>query len=87
MQKGKLGYLAVSLGAYKTLFCSPGGSTSSEIQEDERIQMNLTVGLGIISIELDADFDQTYRKNERMLKRNLDTDINPVNKMHSLPNN
>jgi methionine-gamma-lyase len=87
MQKAKLGYLAVSLGSYKTFFSSPGRNTSSEIPENERIQMNLTVGLVRISLGLDDDIDQTYQKNERMLKRNLDTDINPVNKMHSLPNN
>jgi methionine-gamma-lyase len=36
MQKKNLGYLAVSLGFYKTLFSSPGSSTSSEIPEDEQ---------------------------------------------------
>src|SRR6056297_361861 len=33
MQENKLGYLAVSLGFYKTLFSAPGSSTSSEIPE------------------------------------------------------
>jgi methionine-gamma-lyase len=31
MQNRNLGYLAVSLGFYKTLFSAPGTSTSSEI--------------------------------------------------------
>jgi methionine-gamma-lyase len=31
MQSHNLGYLAVSLGFYKTLFSAPGTSTSSEI--------------------------------------------------------
>jgi methionine-gamma-lyase len=34
MQERKLGYLAVSLGFYKTLFIAPGTSTSSEIPEE-----------------------------------------------------
>src|SRR5690554_2018041 len=33
MQEKNLGYLAVSLGFYKTLFSAPGSSTSSEIPE------------------------------------------------------
>ena len=33
MQKAKVGYLAVSLGFYKTLFSLPSHSTSSEIQD------------------------------------------------------
>ncbi|MCE5305588.1 aminotransferase class I/II-fold pyridoxal phosphate-dependent enzyme, partial [bacterium] len=35
MQTNKVGYFAVSLGFYKTLFSSPGSSTSSEIPEQE----------------------------------------------------
>ena len=34
MQDRNIGYLAVSLGFYKTLFTAPGSSTSSEISED-----------------------------------------------------
>ena len=36
MQHENLGYLAVSLGFYKTLFSASGTSTSSEIPEDEQ---------------------------------------------------
>ena len=36
MQTKKLGYLAVSLGFYKTLFSAPGTSTSSEIPLEEQ---------------------------------------------------
>lgn len=32
MQEAKIGYLAVSLGYFKTLFSLPGSSTSSEIR-------------------------------------------------------
>jgi len=41
MQEEKVGYLAVSLGYFKTLFSSPGHSTSSEIPEEEQKQIGL----------------------------------------------
>ncbi len=62
MQENNLGYLAVSLGFYKTLFSAPGTSTSSEIPEEEQIQMGLTNGLIRFSIGLDADIERTYNK-------------------------
>lgn len=55
MQLEKVGYLAVSLGYFKTLFSSPGHSTSSEIPEEERKAMGLSEGLVRISIGLDND--------------------------------
>ncbi|TVZ59474.1 methionine-gamma-lyase [Flavobacteriaceae bacterium MAR_2010_105] len=61
MQEKNLGYLAVSLGFYKTLFSSPGSSTSSEIPEDEQLEMGLSVGLIRFSIGLDADIERTYQ--------------------------
>ncbi|MEM9679798.1 MAG: aminotransferase class I/II-fold pyridoxal phosphate-dependent enzyme [Bacteroidota bacterium] len=60
MQKQNLGYLAVSLGFYKTLFSAPGSSTSSEIPEEEQIEMGLSDGLIRFSIGLDADIERTY---------------------------
>jgi methionine-gamma-lyase len=60
MQKNNLGYLAVSLGFYKTLFSAPGSSTSSEIPEDEQEAMGLSDGLIRFSIGLDADIERTY---------------------------
>ncbi|AWH74710.1 cystathionine beta-lyase [Dokdonia sp. Dokd-P16] len=60
MQEKNLGYLAVSLGFYKTLFSAPGTSTSSEIPEDEQTAMGLTDGLIRFSIGLDADIERTY---------------------------
>ena len=60
MQKRNLGYLAVSLGFYKTLFSAPGTSTSSEIPMDEQQQMGLTDGLIRFSIGLDNDIYRTY---------------------------
>ncbi|WP_339632475.1 aminotransferase class I/II-fold pyridoxal phosphate-dependent enzyme [Bizionia echini] len=61
MQEKNLGYLAVSLGFYKTLFSAPGSSTSSEIPEDEQKEMGLSDGLIRFSIGLDADIERTYK--------------------------
>lgn len=61
MQERNLGYLAVSLGFYKTLFSAPGTSTSSEIPADEQIEMGLTDGLIRFSIGLDNDIERTYK--------------------------
>ncbi len=60
MQDKKLGYLAVSLGFYKTLFSAPGTSTSSEIPLEEQRQMGLGDGLIRLSIGLDNDIHRTY---------------------------
>jgi methionine-gamma-lyase len=62
MQQQNVGYLAVSLGFYKTLFSSPGGSTSSEIPEDERHAMGMSDGLIRISIGLDHDPEIAFKK-------------------------
>ena len=61
MQHRNLGYLAVSLGFYKTLFSSPGTSTSSEIPADEQKEMGLSDGLIRFSIGLDNDIERTYQ--------------------------
>ncbi|MFY9241962.1 MAG: aminotransferase class I/II-fold pyridoxal phosphate-dependent enzyme [Polaribacter sp.] len=61
MQHKNLGYLAVSLGFYKTLFSAPGSSTSSEIPEDEQKEMGLSDGLIRFSIGLDNDIERTYK--------------------------
>ncbi|TKD65922.1 aminotransferase class I/II-fold pyridoxal phosphate-dependent enzyme [Flavobacterium sp. ASW18X] len=60
MQQENLGYLAVSLGFYKTLFSAPGTSTSSEIPIEEQEEMGLTDGLIRFSIGLDHDIEHTY---------------------------
>lgn len=62
MQAANIGYLAVSLGFYKTLFSSPGSSTSSEIPEGERESIGLNDGLVRISIGLDANIGETVQK-------------------------
>ncbi|WP_435622569.1 trans-sulfuration enzyme family protein [Flagellimonas sp.] len=72
MQKSNLGYLAVSLGFYKTLFSAPGTSTSSEIPMEEQEQMGLTDGLIRFSIGLDDDIHQTYLSmRECMIKHDV----------------
>jgi methionine-gamma-lyase len=72
MQEKNLGYLAVSLGFYKTLFSAPGSSTSSEIPDKEREAMGLSDGLIRFSIGLDADIERTYNMmRECMVKLNV----------------
>ena len=68
MQERNLGYLAVSLGFYKTLFSAPGSSTSSEIPEDEQKEMGLSDGLIRFSIGLDADIERTYDMMKTCMK-------------------
>ncbi len=64
MQKRHLGYLAVSLGYYKTLFSNSGTSTSSEIPLDVQRSMGLSEGLVRISIGLDSDISSTWKEME-----------------------
>ncbi len=68
MQNSNLGYLAVSLGFYKTLFSAPGTSTSSEISPEEQKQMGLTDGLIRFSIGLDNDIERTYDKMKTCMR-------------------
>ncbi len=68
MQERNLGYLAVSLGFYKTLFSAPGSSTSSEIPEDEQLEMGLSDGLIRFSIGLDADIERTFKMMKQCMK-------------------
>ncbi len=67
MQHKSLGYLAVSLGFYKTLFSAPGTSTSSEISEEEQDKMGLTDGLIRFSIGLDNDIERTYEEMRKCM--------------------
>ena len=62
MQNNNIGYLAVSLGFYKTLFSAPGASTSSEIPEEEQEEMGLTEGMVRMSVGLDNDIERTFQK-------------------------
>lgn len=68
MQERNVGYLAVSLGFYKTLFSAPGTSTSSEIPADEQQEMGLSNGLIRFSIGLDNDIERTFELIKSCLK-------------------
>ncbi|ROL62015.1 aminotransferase class I/II-fold pyridoxal phosphate-dependent enzyme [Bacteroidetes/Chlorobi group bacterium ChocPot_Mid] len=67
MQEEKVGYFAVSLGYYKTLFSSPGRSTSSEIPEEEQVEMGMTPGLIRFSVGLDDDIERTFERIKKCL--------------------
>lgn len=68
MQKRNLGYLAVSLGFYKTLFNAPGTATSSEIPMEEQKVMGLTDGLIRFSIGLDNNIGRTYLEMKKCME-------------------
>jgi len=68
LQYKNVGYLAVSLGFYKTLFSAPGSSTSSEISEIEQKEMGLSEGLIRFSIGLDNDIERTYQTMKLCMK-------------------
>ncbi|MNI45552.1 Cystathionine beta-lyase [compost metagenome] len=69
MQAENLGYLAVSLGFYKTLFSCSGSSTSSEIPEEDRLKMGISDGLIRFSIGLDQDIERTYQKMRACMQK------------------
>lgn len=60
MQEAGVGYLAVSLGYFKTLFSNSGKSTSSEISEDFQKEIGLSEGLVRFSVGLDNDIERTF---------------------------
>ncbi|MCS4229160.1 aminotransferase class I/II-fold pyridoxal phosphate-dependent enzyme [Sphingobacterium sp. BIGb0165] len=71
MQKENLGYLAVSLGFYKTLFSCSCSSTSSEIPEEERVSMGISDGLIRFSIGLDHDIERTYQRMKACMEKTV----------------
>lgn len=60
MQEKGVGYHAVSLGYFKTLFSNSGRSTSSEVPIDIQKEMGLSPGLIRFSVGLDHDIEQTF---------------------------
>jgi len=60
MQNRDVGYLAVSLGYFKTLFSNSGKSTSSEIPENIQREMGMSEGLIRFSVGLDNDIENTF---------------------------
>lgn len=69
MQEAKVGYFAVSLGFYKTLFSSPGSSTSSEIPQEEQDSMGMTPGLVRFSMGIDNDVKVSFDRIVECLKK------------------
>ena len=61
MQVRGVGYHAVSLGYFKTLFSNSGKSTSSEVPESVRKDMGMSEGLVRFSVGLDHDIENTYQ--------------------------
>ncbi len=68
MQDNLIGYFAVSLGFYKTLFSSPSHSTSSEIPEDVKEQIGMTGSIVRFSFGLDFDIERSYERIVSCLK-------------------
>lgn len=68
LQEEKVGYLAVSLGYFKTLFSAPGHSTSAEIPEEERLSMGMGDGLIRFSVGLDNNIERTWKVVNRCLE-------------------
>jgi methionine-gamma-lyase len=62
MERAGVGYLAVSLGYFKTLFSCSGKSTSSEVPDELQKEMGMSEGLVRFSIGLDNDIDRTFEK-------------------------
>jgi len=62
MEMAGVGYLAVSLGYFKTLFSNSGKSTSSEIPEEYQKKMGLTEGLIRFSVGLDDDIETSWQR-------------------------
>jgi methionine-gamma-lyase len=62
LQMQGVGYLAVSLGYFKTLFSNSGKSTSSEVPEELQRKMGLTEGLIRFSIGLDNNIERSMNK-------------------------
>ena len=68
MQNANIGLLAVSLGYFKTLFSLPGNSTSSEISDEEQIEMGLSKGIIRLSVGLDENIERTFEKMKSCMK-------------------
>ncbi len=67
MQEAGVGYLAVSLGYFRTLFSCSGHSTSSEIPPDVQKKMGLSEGLVRFSVGLDNDIEETLETIKKCL--------------------
>jgi len=68
MQDAGIGYLAVSLGYFRTLFSCSGHSTSSEIPVEVQREMGLSEGLVRFSVGLDNDINETFELIKQCLE-------------------
>ncbi|MBU1370509.1 MAG: aminotransferase class I/II-fold pyridoxal phosphate-dependent enzyme [Bacteroidetes bacterium] len=68
MELEDVGYLAVSLGYFKTLFSNSGKSTSSEVPEDIQKVMGLSEGLVRFSVGLDHDIESSWQRINKCLQ-------------------
>jgi methionine-gamma-lyase len=72
LQQAGVGYLAVSLGYFKTLFSNSGKSTSSEVPEELQRKMGLSEGMVRFSIGLDNNIERSMgRIKECLLKLHI----------------
>lgn len=68
LQEKGVGYLAVSLGYFKTLFSNSGHSTSSEVPSELQEKIGIRPGLTRFSVGLDDDITETWKQIEETLK-------------------
>ncbi len=61
MQERGVGYIAVSLGYFKTIFSNSGKSTSSEVPEETQLATGMSPGLVRFSVGLDNDIENTWQ--------------------------
>jgi methionine-gamma-lyase len=69
LQDEGVGYCAVSLGYFKTLFSNSGHSTSSEVPCDVQQKIGLSEGLVRFSIGLDNNIEESFDKMKECLAR------------------
>ncbi len=69
LQDEGVGYLAVSLGYFKTLFSNSGKSTSSEIPQEIQGKMGLNPGLVRFSVGLDNDIERSFQSIKGVLDK------------------
>lgn len=67
MELAGVGYLAVSLGYFKTLFSCSGKSTSSEVPDQIQKKMGMSEGLVRFSVGLDNDIDRSFKLIKKCL--------------------
>lgn len=72
MEMNDVGYLAVSLGYFKTLFSNSGKSTSSEVPEDIQHDMGMSEGLVRFSVGLDNDIERTWERIKVCLDKHVE---------------